>query len=151
MPKHQESRILPYTADQMYAVVADIERYPEFLPWCSRLRVLKREAVGGIDIVTAEMVVSYKAFRERYISRVTMNPAKRSIEAVHVEGPFKTLDSVWRFQPLEKGCEVTFAIDFAFKSPFLSAVANVAFGFVAARMTESFIERADALYGAHIA
>ncbi len=135
----------------MYAVVADIERYPEFLPWCSRLRVKNRESTGGIDIVTAEMVVSFKAFRERYTSRVTLDPIKRTIEAVHIEGPFKQLDSIWRFVPLEKGCEVNFSIDFAFRSALLSSVANVAFGFVAARMTESFITRAETLYGAHIA
>lgn len=135
----------------MYAVVADIERYPEFLPWCSRLRVKSRESADGVDIVTAEMVVSYKAFRERYTSRVTLNPVKRTIEAVHVEGPFKQLDSLWRFVPLESGSEVHFTIDFAFRSALLSGIANVAFGYVAARMTESFIRRAETLYGAHIA
>ncbi len=134
----------------MYAVVADIERYPEFLPWCSRLRVQNRERDGAIDIVTAEMVVSYKAFRERYTSRVTLNPSKRTIDAVHVEGPFKTLDSSWRFVALEKGCEVNFSIEFAFRSALLSGIANVAFGYVAARMTESFIRRAEGLYSAHI-
>ena len=135
----------------MYAVVADIERYPEFLPWCSRLKVLSREKDGAKDVVNAEMVVSYKAFRERYVSRVTMDPETHSIEAMHVQGPFAHLDTRWRFTPLEKGSEAAFFIDFAFKSPLLSAVANVAFGYVASRMTESFIARAEDLYGAHIA
>jgi len=148
MPLHQETRILPYTAEQMYAVVADIERYPEFLPWCSRLVVRSREQHGDVEIVTAEMFIAYGALRQRYVSGVRMNAGARTIEARHIEGPFQRLDTRWRFVPLATGSEVHFLIDFAFKSLVLSAVAGVAFGFVAAKMAEAFVRRANALYGA---
>jgi coenzyme Q-binding protein COQ10 len=147
VPQHQETRIVPYTAEQMYAVVADVERYPEFLPWCSRLTVQSRAKDGETDVVTAEMTVAYHGLSERYTSLVRADPKERSIEAVHIEGPFKLLDSRWRFVPLAQGCEIHFFIDFAFKSMVLSALAGVAFGMVASRMAEAFITRAHALYG----
>jgi coenzyme Q-binding protein COQ10 len=131
----------------MYAVVADIERYPEFLPWCAALTVRTRAKDGAADILTAEMVVAYHGISERYVSRVRADPMERRIEATHIEGPFKTLDTRWRFVPLAKGCEIHFFIDFAFKSMLLSTVAGMAFGLVASRMAQAFIVRADALYG----
>jgi len=148
MPLHQETRILPYTAEQMYAVVADIERYPEFLPWCGKVVVRKREAEGQVELVTAEMRIAFHALHERYVSLVRLDRGARTIEARHVEGPFQRLDTRWRFVPHGTGSEVHFLIDFAFKSVWLSAVAGVAFGFVAARMAESFVQRAHRLYGA---
>jgi coenzyme Q-binding protein COQ10 len=147
MPLHQETRILPYTAQQMYAVVADVEQYPKFLPWCSKLILRKRETEGAIEFITAEMFISYHALHERYISRVRLDPGAMIIEARHVEGPFRTLDTRWRFVPMETGSEVHFHIDFAFKNALLSAVANVGFGYVASRMAEAFVTRAKALYG----
>lgn len=147
MPLHQETRVLPYTADQMYAVVADVAHYPEFLPWCQKLVVKKREKDAAIEFITAEMFIAYPPLRERYISRVRLDPDRRSIEARHIEGPFQRLDTRWCFVPLPHGCEVHFLIDFAFKSIMLSAIANVAFGFVASRMAEAFVHRAEKLYG----
>jgi coenzyme Q-binding protein COQ10 len=149
MPFHQETRILPYTAEQIYAVVADIEHYPQFLPWCSKLIVRKREKQGATECVTAEMVVSYHALHERYTSLVTLDPVARTIEAHHVEGPFRRLDTRWRFAPTKTGSEAHFLIEFAFKNPLLSAVANVGFGYVANRMAQAFVDRAKALYGSH--
>jgi len=146
VPLHRETRIVPYSADEMYAVVADMERYPEFLPWCADLKILKREKEDGVECATAEMTVAYQGLRERYVSRVSLDPDARMIEARHVEGPFKRLDSRWRFVPLEHGSEIHFLIDFSFKNLLLSAVANVAFGYVVARMTEAFVNRAKALY-----
>jgi coenzyme Q-binding protein COQ10 len=135
----------------MYAIVADIERYPEFLPWCTGLTVLKREEEGGVGLLTAEMAVAYHGLGERYVSRVRLDKNAGTVEAVHVEGPFKRLDTHWRFVPLQQGSEVRFAIDFAFRSALLSTVAGVAFGIVAARMAAAFIARADALYGSKLA
>lgn len=146
MPLHRETRIVPYTAEQMYAVVAAIDRYPEFLPWCSKLIIRKREKDRDVEYVTAEMFVSYLALQERYVSRVRLDFPALMIEARHVEGPFRKLDSRWRFVPLARGSEVHFLIDFAFSNPVLSAVAGAAFGLVAARMQQAFIARADALY-----
>jgi coenzyme Q-binding protein COQ10 len=146
VPLHKEERIVSYTADEMYAVVAEMERYPEFLPWCESLRVLKRDKEDGAEIATAEMVVAYQGLHECYVSRVRLDRAARIVEARHIEGPFKRLDTRWRFVPLVEGSEVHFLIDFAFKNPLFSAVAGVAFGFVAARMAEAFVQRADSLY-----
>ena len=146
MPLHQETRVLPFTADEMYAVVADVERYPEFLPWCERLVVKSREKQDGIEFVTAEMFIAYPPLRERYVSRVRLDPDRRTIEARHIEGPFERLDTRWRFVPLTRGSEVHFLIDFAFKSLMLSVVANVAFGLVASRMAAAFVHRAEKLY-----
>jgi coenzyme Q-binding protein COQ10 len=143
---HKETRIVPYTAEQMYSVVADMERYPDFLPWCSSLKVIKRERESGIDIVLAEMSVAFQGLQERYVSRVRLDPRAGMIEAKHIEGPFKKLDTRWRFVPLPQGSEVHFLIDFAFENVLLSAVARVAFGFVSARMAEAFIQRAHVLY-----
>jgi coenzyme Q-binding protein COQ10 len=150
VPKHHETRIVPYTADDMFAVVADVERYPEFLPWCGALTVLKREEEGAVRILTAEMAVAYHGLSERYVSRVRLDRCTRTIEAVHVEGPFKRLDTRWRFAPAGESSQVHFAIDFAFKSVVLSALAGVAFGLVARRMAEAFVKRADALYGSKL-
>jgi len=133
----------------MYAAVADIERYPEFLPWCEKLIVRKREMEGEIEFVTAEMFIAYRGLRERYVSLVRLDPVARTIEARHVEGPFRRLDTRWRFVPLARGSEVHYLIDFAFKNVVLSAVAGAAFGFVAGRMAEAFVQRAAALYGSN--
>jgi coenzyme Q-binding protein COQ10 len=148
MPLHQETRILPYTAEEMYAVVADIERYPEFLPWCAQVTIRKRETEGPVELVTAAMRIAFHAFHERYVSLVRLDRPALTIEARHVEGPFQRLDTRWRFVPLGAGSEVHFLIDFAFKSMLLSAVAGVAFSFVAAKMAEAFVQRAHVLYGA---
>jgi len=147
MPLHRETRILPYTAERMYGIVADIERYPEFLPWCESVHVLKRENEREIEYATAEMTIGYGGLHEKYVSRVRRDHSGLMIEARHVKGPFRKLDTRWRFIPLDKGSEIHFLIDFAFKSVLLSGVANVAFGYVASRMAESFIARAKELYG----
>ena len=132
----------------MCAVVADIERYPEFLPWCAQVVIRKRETQGNVEFVTAEMGIAFHALHERYVSLVRLDRSALTIEARHLEGPFQRLDTRWRFVPLATGSEVHFLIDFAFKSRWLSAVAGVAFGFVAAKMAEAFVRRAHGLYGA---
>ncbi len=146
MPLHKEARIVPYTVDQMYAIVADMERYPEFLPWCAGLKILKREREGQVEIALAEMSIDYHGIKERYVSRVRLDKRAGMIEAKHVEGPFRRLDTRWRFVPLAQGCEVHFLTDFALGNALLSAVAGMAFAFVSARMAEAFIHRADDLY-----
>lgn len=150
MPLHRETRIVPYTAEQMYAVVADIEHYPDFLPWCSRIVIRQREKQGETEFVTAEMFVSYLAFRESYVSRVRLDHGALTIEARHLQGPFKRLDNRWRFVPEKRGSEVHFLIDFQFSNPVLQAVAGAAFGVVASRMQHAFIARADTIYGAAV-
>lgn len=145
MPSHSESRIVPYTADLMYRVVADVEHYPEFLPWCRGLRVLSRKAEGPREIVMAEMLVGYKAFRERYTSQVVLDPSARKIDVAQTDGPFRRLENHWQFTPEGEHCRVDFALAFEFKSRVLGLVANAAFGNVLMKMSSAFEARAKAL------
>jgi len=138
---HRETRLVPYSAELMYAVVADVEKYPEFLPWVLALRVLSRRENG----LTAEMVVGYRGLRERYTSGVTLYPAERRIDVAQTKGPFKKLENHWRFTPKDEGCEVEFSIDFEFRSRLLHSVAGHAFEKVMLRMADAFEARAKTL------
>ncbi len=131
----------------MFAVVADVERYPEFLPWCTALVVKSRAKDGDVDVLIAEMTVAYHGVRERYTSRVRLDRNARTITAEHIQGPFDHLDNKWSFDPMERGCRIRFDIDFAFKNWMLSALAGFAFEAAAKRMTDAFVRRAKALYG----
>lgn len=142
MTSHRESRIVPYPADLMYAVVADVEHYPEFLPWCVGVRIRGRHQEGPQEIVLAEMLVGFKAFRERYTSRIALDPAARTIGVTQTEGVFRILRNSWKFTPQGKDCLVDFAIDFEFKSRVLGAIAGQAFALVLTRMSDAFETRA---------
>ena len=145
MTSHSESRVVPYSADLMFAIVADVERYPEFVPWTVSLRVLKREPFGEGEVLTAETVVGFRALRERYKSRVVLDPKTRTIDVTQVEGVFRELETHWRFTPEGAGCRVDFSISFEFKSKMLTAVAGSAFALVVTQMTQAFEERARKL------
>jgi coenzyme Q-binding protein COQ10 len=138
---HREKRVVPFAADLMYSIVADVEQYPKFLPWVVALRVLSRRANG----LTAEMAVGYGGLRERYTSEVTLDPAARTVDVVEIKGPFKCLENHWRFTPTDEGCEVDFSILFEFKSRLLHGVAGRAFEKVMLKMTDAFEARAAAL------
>jgi coenzyme Q-binding protein COQ10 len=138
---HNEKRLVPYSADLMYSVVADVEQYPKFLPWVVALRVLTRREDG----LTAEMAVGYGGLRERYTSDVKLDPAARTIDVVEIKGPFKILENHWRFTPNGEGCEVEFSIVFEFKSRLLHSVAGKSFEKVMLKMTDAFEARAAAL------
>ena len=143
MISHRETRIVPYPADLMYAVVCDVESYPQFLPLVLALRILARRENG----LTAEMAVGYGALRERYISEVTFDPAAHRIDVVQThnrktQGPFKTLENHWRFTPRDEGCEIEFSILFEFKSRLLHGVAGKAFEKVILKMADAFETRA---------
>lgn len=145
MTAHSESRIVPYTADLMYAVVANVERYPEFLPWVVALRVKSRAMEGGREILLAEMAVGYRALRERYTSRVVLDPAARTIDVVAIEGPFHQLENHWRFTPENGAAKVEFTVKFKFSSRLLQAAAGRAFENVLFKMTDAFEARAASL------
>ena len=144
MISHRETRIVPYPAELMYAVVADVEKYPQFLPWVVALRVLSRRE-GGL---TAEMAVGYGTLRERYTSEVTLDPAARRIDVVQTKGPFKTLENHWRFTPRAEGCEIEFSILFEFKSRLLHSVAGAKFEKVMLKMADAFEARAKNIQAA---
>lgn len=139
MPSHAESRLVPFTADVMYAVVADVERYPQFLPWCTGLRILSHEAPNVLRVL---MQVGFGALHESYTSRVTLDPERLVIDVTQVHGPFRVLDTHWRFTPMDHGSNVDFSITFDFKSGILNTVASAAFQRVLVKMTEAFERRA---------
>ena len=142
MPQHSESRVVPYDADLMFAIVADVERYPEFLPWVVSLRVLSRAIDAGKEIVIAEMLVGFSALRERYTSRITSDPGTRRIDVQQVHGVFRELENCWRFRPEGKGCRIDFFVHFEFRSRLLSAIAGRAMSLAVSTMTHAFEERA---------
>jgi coenzyme Q-binding protein COQ10 len=145
MMEHSESRIVPYTADLMFSVVADVERYPEFLPWVVALRVKSRQAEGGRDILLAEMAVGYRALRERYTSRVTLDPAARTIDVVAIDGPFHKLENHWRFAPEGAMTRTEFKVVFEFSNRLLQKAAGAAFEKVLLKMSDAFEARAASL------
>jgi len=145
---HSETRAVPYTADLMFQVVADVEQYPKFLPWCVALRVLSRERVKDRDVLSAEMAVGYGALREKYTSRVILDSSARTIDVAQTSGPFKQLENHWRFTPLAEGCRVDFSLAYEFRNRVLNAVAGAAFGKVYVKMADAFEARARALSNA---
>ena len=138
MISHRETRQVPYPAELMYAVVSDVEKYPQFLPWVLALRILSRRENG----LTAEMAVGYGALRERYTSDVQLDPTIRRIDVTQIKGPFKTLENHWQFTPREGGCEIAFSILFEFKSRLLHSVAGAKFEKVMLKMADAFEARA---------
>jgi coenzyme Q-binding protein COQ10 len=132
----------------MFDLVADVERYPEFIPHCLALRVVSREVVDGTGRMEADMVVAYRAFRERFRSRVDLDRTRLSIDVDYVEGPFRRLANHWRFRDAPGGSEVDFIIDFEFRNIILQATAAAVFERAFARMSEAFVARAAVVYGA---
>ena len=148
MPRHAETRLLPHTADEMYALVADVERYPEFLPWCSAARLLKVTEAGDHRVMEADLVISFKVFREKFGSLVKLYDADRRVETRYIDGPFRYMHSTWAFRDVEGGCEVDFSVDFEFRNPVLRAVIGVVFNEAMQRIVRAFENRAAALHGA---
>lgn len=142
MPRHSETRILPYPADVLYAVAADVERYPEFLPWCSALTVLAREKNARGEAMDAEMRVGFGAFSGSYVSRVVLDPAARTIEVTQARGPFRHLENRWRFTPTGEGTKVDFLVAFEFRNPLMNIAAAGVFEHAIRKMSAAFEARA---------
>jgi coenzyme Q-binding protein COQ10 len=148
MPTHAEKRHMPYTAKQMYDLVADIGSYPQFLPWCSAARERRRTQDGPCEVIDADLVISFKVFRERFGSRVTLHPEESRIDVEYLDGPFKFLINHWKFIPTDDGgCDVDFFVDFEFKSAILQKIIGVVFTQAMQRIVAAFESRAKALYG----
>jgi coenzyme Q-binding protein COQ10 len=143
MPTHAEERVLPYTPQQLFALVADIERYPEFLPWCIGARIRERES----NLIVADLIIGFRMVRERFTSRVSLAPPQR-IDVAYAEGPFRYLNNHWSFSPDPGGCRVGFFVDFEFKSRLLQRLIEVLFSEAVRRMVGAFEKRARDLYGA---
>ena len=147
MPTHTEIRVLPYTPDQIYALVADVTRYPEFLPWNAAARVRSRRDLGdGREELLADLVISFKVFRERFGSRVVLDPNARRIDTEYIDGPFRYLRSNWQIDPDDAGCRVEFYVDFEFKNPVLQKLIGVVFNQAMERIVRAFEDRAATLY-----
>ncbi|TGP52649.1 type II toxin-antitoxin system RatA family toxin [bacterium M00.F.Ca.ET.230.01.1.1] len=148
MPKFEATRHVAHTADEMFALVADIEAYPQFLPLCESLAVRSRKERDGRTILVADMSIGYKAIRETFTTQVLLNPAEHAIDVKYIDGPFKYLSNIWRFDPADNGCEVHFFIDYEFKSRILGAVMGTMFDRAFRMFSEAFEKRADVIYGA---
>ena len=146
MPKHAEVKTLPYSPAQMFALVADVARYPEFLPWAAAARIRSRTPIDGGEVMEADLVISFKVFREKFGSRVTLLGQDR-ILTEYIDGPFRHLKSTWAFRAAEGGCEVDFSVDFEFKNPILAGIIGLVFNEAMQRIVRAFEARANQLYG----
>jgi coenzyme Q-binding protein COQ10 len=144
MPTHAEKRLMPYSREQVFDLVADVERYPEFLPWCIACRIKRRDTPV---LFTADLIIGFKMFRERFTSRVGLARPDR-IDVSYQDGPFHYLNNHWQFEErAEGGCVIDFYIDFEFKSKTLQKVIGTLFNEAVQRMVNAFEQRAVALYG----
>ncbi|PST20424.1 ubiquinone-binding protein [Rhizobium sp. JAB6] len=147
MPQFETHRPVPHSPDQMFDLVADVERYPEFLPLCNALTVRSRKERDGKTLLVADMTVGYKAIRETFTTQVLLNKAERAIDVKYIDGPFKYLDNRWRFQPAENGGSVIdFFIDYEFKSRILGALMGSMFDRAFRMFTDAFETRANKIY-----
>lgn len=142
MPTHAEKRHLPYAPEQLYELVAAVDRYPEFLPWCKAARITRRDG----DEFTADLVIAFKVWRERFTSKVVLHP-RTGVDVAYVNGPFRYLNNHWRFLPAPGGgCIVDFFVDFEFKSRILQNLIGLLFNEAVRRMVGAFETRAAQLY-----
>jgi coenzyme Q-binding protein COQ10 len=143
MPNYAEQRLLPYAPEQLFALVADVERYPEFLPWCVGARIRERQP----RLIIADLIIGFSLIRERFTSHVALDPPRR-IDITYTDGPFRYLNSRWIFAPAAgAGCLVDFYVDFEFKSKVLQLLIGSVFGEATRRMVGAFERRAAELYG----
>jgi coenzyme Q-binding protein COQ10 len=149
MPRFETSRPVRHAAANMFDLVADVEKYPEFLPLCEGLLVRGREAkADGKEVLVADMTVGYKMFRETFTSRVTLDPAAKLIHVEYLDGPFEHLDNRWTFVDSGEGqSTIGFFIDYAFRSRTLAIVMGAVFERAVNKYTDAFEKRADKIYG----
>jgi coenzyme Q-binding protein COQ10 len=147
--RHHLTKLLPYPPDDLFRMVGDVERYPEFVPWLTSLRTWNaRRLEEGVDMVDAEAAVGFAMVRERFSTRVRRDSGALTVDATLLSGPFKTLRNRWRFTPEGQGTRVDFYIDFTFKSKTLAALLSNNLDAAVARLVGCFEARAKALYGA---
>lgn len=147
MPTHAEKRRLPHSPEQMFDLVSDVEKYPEFLPWCVATRIRAREESESGDTVTADMVIGYKMFRERFTSKVVLDRPGMLIDVAYSEGPFRYLNNHWLFLEDGDGTIVDFYVDFEFRSKLLQKLIGAVFNEAVKIMVHAFEKRALKIYG----
>ena len=153
MPQFSNKRRVRHAAAEMFNLVADVERYPQFVPMCRALKVRQRTPGGeGTEIIVADMTVSFKLVRETFRSRVTLDRAKLQILVEYLQGPFSHMQNRWSFKPAgEEACEIEFFIDYEFKSRMLGMLMGAMFDAAFRRFATAFEQRADQVYGRKIA
>jgi coenzyme Q-binding protein COQ10 len=148
MPVYRTTRRVPHAPERMFALVADVEKYPEFLPLCEALTIRSREtSAEGNEVLMADMAVGYKAIHERFTTRVTLDHVQQRILVEYVDGPFRYLENRWTFEPDGTGCAVGFFISYEFRSSMLGLLMGAMFDRAFRKFAEAFEARADALYG----
>ncbi|WP_243368589.1 type II toxin-antitoxin system RatA family toxin [Microvirga solisilvae] len=152
MPTFRMTRTVRHKPAQMFALVADVERYPEFLPLCEELRIIRRVQSGeGVETLVATMSVGYKAIKESFTTRVTLDEPRLRIQVEYVDGPFKYLENRWTFRDAPGGCEVEFYINYEFKSFALGLLMGTMFDKAFRKFTDAFEQRANTVYGSSLA
>ena len=147
MPKFDTSRHVRHTPANMFALVADVEKYPEFLPLCEALKITSKRERDGKTLLIADMTVGYKAIRETFTSQVMLDPEALRIDVQYLNGPFRYLNNVWTFIEAGDGCDVGFFIDYEFKSRMLGMLMGSMFDVAFRKFSQAFEERADRIYG----
>ena len=142
MPTHAERQVVPYTSEQLFDLVADVSKYPQFLPWCIGARVRGSSATG----LVADLTIGFGPFRESFTSRVVLDRPNR-VKVRYENGPFRYLNNQWDFRPVGEGTEVAFFVDFEFRSRILQAAIGVVFNEAVRRMVNAFLKRAQDVYG----
>ena len=139
---------MPYSAQQMYDLVADVGSYPKFLPWCAAARIRSRTPQAASEVMEADLVISFKVFRERFGSRVVLHPDDHKIDTEYLDGPFRYMKSNWAFADrADGGCDVSFFVDFEFKNAVLQGIIGMVFNEAMQRIVRAFERRAAELYG----
>ena len=147
MPRFQSTREVPFTPQQMFDLVVDVEAYPQFLPLCEDLRIRRKvQSTEGLDVLVADMAVGYKAIHETFTTRVTLDPAQHQILVTYLEGPFSHLDNRWKFLPSDTGCKVDFYIDYEFRNRMLGVLMGAMFDKAFRKFSEAFEARAALIY-----
>lgn len=148
MPQFSSTRRVNHSAHDMFALVADVEAYPQFVPLCEALSVRSQRQKQARTLLVADMTVGYKAIRETFTSQVILKPDDSEIEASYVDGPFRYMNNLWRFEPCgPSSCDVHFHIDYEFKNRMLGALMGAMFDRAFRKFSEAFEARADAVYG----
>lgn len=147
MPSFRTTRRVPYTAEQMFDLVADVEKYPQFLPLCEALTLRSREVKGETTVLVATMVAGYQSIHESFTTRVTLAKSENKVLVEYLDGPFRHLENRWLFKPSAGGSEVDFFISYEFRSMMLGILVGALFDKAFRRFVEAFEARARAVYG----
>ena len=142
MPQHSDTRYLPYTPEQVFDLVADVQSYDQFLPWCHGVRIHNQKE----NQFDADLIIGFKSFQETFTSRVKLTP-KHRVEVEYIKGPMKYLKNVWEMTAKDDGCELNFEVDFEFKNPLLSVMIGAVFEEALRRMIGAFEKRAEETFG----